>query len=63
MTRADSVARFTDASCTPGTFFRAFSTRNTHEAQVIPPMPISAVITPAGLESCAIGLHMTTESA
>src|SRR6185312_2288796 len=40
--RADSVARFTLASCTPGTFFRARSTRITHEAQVMPPMPMSS---------------------
>jgi hypothetical protein len=41
--RADSVARFTVASCTPGTFFKAFSTRETQEAQVMPSMPRSKV--------------------
>ena len=40
-TRADSVARFTVASDTPGCFFKAFSTRKTQEAQVMPPMPRS----------------------
>src|SRR4051812_2696346 len=43
VTRADSVARFTAASCTPGTFFSARSTRFTHEAQVIPATPRSRV--------------------
>src|SRR5437867_3308799 len=36
MTRAFSVARLTLASATPGTFASAFSTRRTHEAQVMP---------------------------
>ena len=35
-TVACSVARLTSASVTPGTFFRAFSTRATQEAQVMP---------------------------
>lgn len=34
--RARSVARFTDASTIPGTFRVAFSTRRTHDAQVMP---------------------------
>jgi hypothetical protein len=42
-TRADSVARLTVASCTPGTFFRARSTRETQDAQVMPPTPRSSV--------------------
>ena len=37
-TVAVSAARLTDASATPSTFRRAFSTRLTHEAQVIPAM-------------------------
>ena len=37
-TWACSIARFTSASTTPGTFFSAFSTRATHEAQVMPSM-------------------------
>jgi hypothetical protein len=41
--RADSVARFTLTSCTPGTFFRARSTRITQEAQVMPPTERSSV--------------------
>jgi hypothetical protein len=40
--RADSVARLTVASCTPGTFFSARSTRDEQDAQVMPPMPISS---------------------
>jgi hypothetical protein len=40
--RADSVARFTAASLTPGTFLSARSTRDTQEAQVMPPMPMSS---------------------
>src|SRR5207253_5674456 len=36
VTWAFSVARLTDAPVTPGTFFNAFSTRPTQEAQVIP---------------------------
>ena len=43
VTRADSVARFTTASLTPGTFFSARSTRLTQEAQVIPATPRSRV--------------------
>jgi hypothetical protein len=35
-TSAFSVARFTSAETTPGVFINAFSTRETHEAQVIP---------------------------
>jgi hypothetical protein len=35
---AISVARFTSAEPTPGTAFRAFSTRATQEAQVMPSM-------------------------
>jgi hypothetical protein len=35
-TLAFSVARFTDAVVTPGTFSSAFSTRATQEAQVMP---------------------------
>jgi hypothetical protein len=42
--RADSVARSTVALFTPGTFFSAFSTRITHDAQVMPPIPISMVV-------------------
>src|SRR5512133_213922 len=41
--RADSVARLTATLCTPGTFFRARSTRPTQEAQVMPPTPMSSV--------------------
>ena len=37
-TRADSVARFTVASCTPGTLRSARSTRPEQLAQVMPPM-------------------------
>ncbi|EWS52471.1 hypothetical protein X551_04747 [Methylibium sp. T29] len=37
-TCAVSVARFTTASVTPGTFFSAFSTRSTHDAQLMPSM-------------------------
>ena len=39
---ARSVARFTLAAWTPGTAAMAFSTRRTHEAQVMPSMPNSA---------------------
>jgi hypothetical protein len=39
LTRADSVARLTVASCTPGTLRSARSTRPTQLAQVMPPMP------------------------
>jgi hypothetical protein len=39
--RAVSVAKLTVADSTPGIFFSAFSTRPTHEAQVMPPMPMS----------------------
>jgi hypothetical protein len=38
VTEATSVARFTLASVTPSSLSRAFSTRRTQEAQVIPPM-------------------------
>jgi hypothetical protein len=41
VTRADSVARFTVASDTPGCFLSTRSTRETHEAQVMPPIPRS----------------------
>jgi hypothetical protein len=41
LTVAVSVARFTDAPTTPGTFASAFSTRIAHEAQVIPPIASS----------------------
>jgi hypothetical protein len=41
-TRADSVARFTVASCTPGTLRSARSTRPTQLAQVMPPMDRSS---------------------
>ena len=41
VTRALSVARFTAACCTPGTFFSARSTRATQLAQVMPPTPKS----------------------
>ena len=37
-TVACSVARLTDEFSTPGSFAMAFSTRRTHEAQVIPSM-------------------------
>ena len=43
VTRADSVARFTVASVTPGTFLSARSTRVTQEAQVMPSTPRSRV--------------------
>src|SRR5450759_5096349 len=43
MILAFSVARFTFASRTPGTLARAFSTRRTQEAQVIPVMPSVSV--------------------
>jgi hypothetical protein len=33
---ADSVAKLTVASLTPGTFIKARSTRETHDAQVMP---------------------------
>jgi hypothetical protein len=46
ITRACSAARFTAASSTPGTFFKARSTRDTHEAQV---MPWTSSVTVAGL--------------
>src|SRR5450830_1270266 len=42
VTRAVSVARFTSASA-PGTWLSFFSTRATHEAQVIPPIVRSIV--------------------
>ena len=42
-TRADSVARFTVACCTPGTLPRARSTRPEQLAQVMPPMDKSSV--------------------
>ena len=41
VTCARSVARFTVASCTPGTLRSARSTRPTQLAQVMPPMPRS----------------------
>ena len=52
-TRADSVAKFTAASATPGTFFKARSTRATHEAQLMPSMPISKA---AGKGACMGGV-------
>ncbi len=45
--RADSVARLTLTSCTPGTFLSARSTRITHEAQVMPPTERSSVVVAA----------------
>ena len=42
-TRADSVAKLTATPDTPGTFLSARSTRATHDAQVMPPIPISRV--------------------
>jgi len=45
--RAVSVAKLTDAEATPGTFLSAFSTRATHDAQVMPPMPMSITVWPA----------------
>ncbi|MCY1549893.1 hypothetical protein D9M68_860950 [compost metagenome] len=51
-TRADSVARFTVASDTPACFFKAFSTRDTQEAQVMPPMPRSIWV--GGREAVAV---------
>ena len=41
ITLADSVARLTVAPLTPACFFSTFSTRETHEAQVMPPTPRS----------------------
>ena len=38
VTSARSVARLTEADCTPGTALTAFSTRLTQEAQVMPSM-------------------------
>ena len=43
-TCAFSVARLTEAPSTPGTRASAFSTRPTHEAQVIPSMASSVVL-------------------
>ena len=60
--RADSVARLTVAESTPGTFFSAFSTRDTHDAQVMPPMPMSTVAVPPELEIALIDLHMVVET-
>ncbi|EWS61132.1 hypothetical protein Y695_04543 [Hydrogenophaga sp. T4] len=51
MTRADSVARFTLAPLTPGCFFSTFSTRETQEAQVMPPMPRSIWLVSEGFEN------------
>jgi hypothetical protein len=42
-TSAVSVARLTVADTTPGTWRRAFSTRPTHDAQVMPSMRSSSV--------------------
>src|SRR5450755_1597405 len=46
-TSAVSVARLTLASTTPGTLANAFSTRMTHEAQVMPSMRRRTVRSPA----------------
>jgi hypothetical protein len=54
--RADSVARLTLAVCTPGTRNKAFSTRPTQEAQVMPPMPMSRVHCAAALGE---GMHLS----
>jgi len=51
--RARSVPRLTDASTTPGTPLRAFSTRRTQDAHVIPSIPMS--ISAAGFGAVVFG--------
>jgi hypothetical protein len=53
----------TVAESTPGTFFSAFSTRDTHDAQVMPPIPMSTVAVPTELEIAVITLDMIVQAA
>src|SRR5690606_5199251 len=67
---ARSVARFTDTATTPGTALMAFSTRPTHEAQVMPSIGreiaadvMSAARTGAFIAvSFSLRIHVRTES-
>src|SRR3989344_2575979 len=66
-TCARSVARLTSACLTPGTPFSAFSTRPTHDAQVIPPInsstDSSAIAYPAFSTAAAKAGTGTVEAA
>ena len=46
VTDADSVVRLTSALTTPGTRSSAFSTRETHDAQVMPSMASVTLLSP-----------------
>jgi len=62
---ADSVARFTDASTTPGTARSALSTLATHEAQLIPSIGRRISFSPgaaaagASAEFCAVMIALS----
>ena len=61
-TEADSVARLTSASRTPGTDLRAFSTRATHDAQVIPSTSRSKLVSPTVYPAFSTALESTGNS-
>ena len=59
---ARSVARFTFATLTPGTAFSAFSTRLTHEAQVIPSIDNSVAASATSYPACSTALINASRS-